>query len=192
MRVRRKRRGRSNIKMFLHFLHASGRTKTRLYRHHEVWHADKSGLLRRWIMLETDHPIPRGPRAELRATVEVPGAALVGLAQWLLSAGRKGRGPWAGFLLGANRAKPYRSQAQRRGWNSWDLRNGDCRSWFGLAAGSVPAASSFSSLNSRDDVCGGPLGSKTFCLHLSVASLIIALMKLQMLVISMEKFCNFT
>lgn len=76
--------------------------------------------------------------------------------------------------------------------NSWDLRNEYCRRWFGLAAGSVPAASSFSSLNYRDDVCGGPLGSKTSCPQLSTASLSTALTKLQMIVISMEKSGNLT
>lgn len=173
---------------------ASTQTKTRLYRHHEVWYADKSGLQWRWIVLETDHPIPRGRGAELRTTVEVPRAALVSLAELLLTTGRKGRQPWAGFPTGGKESKTILepSPEEKMEGNSWDLRNGDCRSWFGLAAASVPAASSFSSLNYREDVCGGPLGSETSCPYLSVSSLITALAKLQMIVISMEKSCNLT
>lgn len=62
--------------------------------------------------------------------------------------------------------------------NNGELRNKDHGSWFDLAAGSVPAVSSFSSLSYREDVCGGPLGSKISCPHLSIAVLITALTKL--------------
>lgn len=73
-----------------------------------------------------------------------------------LQVGKEGD-PGLRFLLGANRGKPCWSQAQRRQMkgNSWDSRNEDCKSLFGLAAGSVPAVSSFSSLNYRENVYGG-------------------------------------
>jgi len=145
-------------------------------------------------MLETDHPIPKRPGAELWSTTEVPGAALVSLAQLLPTAGRKGRRPWAGFPAGGKQSKTILEPSPEKGMegNSWDLRNEGCRSWSGLAASSVPAASSFSSLNYREDVCSSPLGSKISCPRLSIASLITALTKLQMTVISVEKSCNLT
>ena len=99
--------------------------------------------------METEHPILRGPGAELRTTTEVPRAALVSFVRLLLTAGRKGKGPWAGFPAGGKYSKIILepSPEERMEGNSWDLRNENCRSWFGLAAGSVPAASSFSSCN---------------------------------------------
>lgn len=109
--------------------------------------------------------MPRGPGTELRTTVRVPRATLASLARLLMTAGRKGRRHLAECSAGGKQNKTImepRPEDRMEG-NSWDLKNEDCRNWFGLVTGSVPAESLLSSLNNREDVWGAPVGAKTFC-----------------------------